>query len=58
MTKDVWGAGERKMYLGELFLRAKIIVCSLPEFVFGPAQWQIFDCKNTRAVAGNSKFKL
>ena len=27
IPKDVWGAVERKMSRGELFLRAKMIVC-------------------------------
>ena len=58
IPKDVWGTVERIKGDRGVFLRAKIIVCSLPEFVSGPAQWQILDCKNTRAVAGNSKFKL
>ena len=31
IPKDVWGAVERKMSRGELFLRAKIVVCSVGE---------------------------
>ena len=27
ITKDVWDPAERKMSRGELFLRAKIVVC-------------------------------
>ena len=35
IPKDVWGAGERKMSRGELFLHRNFVVCSKPGIVVG-----------------------
>ena len=56
MTKDVWGAGERKMYLCELFLRAKIIVCTPPGICAWPSPVGNFGLQKYRDSGG--KFKI
>ena len=35
IPKDVWGAGERKMSRGEVFLHRNFVVCSKPGIVVG-----------------------
>ena len=35
IPKDVWGAGERKMSLGKVFLHRNFVVCTKPGIVVG-----------------------
>ena len=35
IPKDVWGAGERKMSLGKVFLHRNFVVCTKPGIIVG-----------------------